>query len=96
MGSFFEIPAKMSLEKKGLGATAENVVESLEMSVLDLPELALECILGRLPPDGLCNMAGVCSSLRDRCRSDHLWERHMKEKWGRVLVLLLIVNGNGI
>lgn len=84
MGSFFEIPAKMSLEKKGLGATAENVVESLEMSVLDLPELALECILGRLPPDGLCNMAGVCSSLRDRCRSDHLWERHMKEKWGRV------------
>ncbi|KAG1327734.1 F-box protein [Cocos nucifera] len=59
--------------------------ESLEMSVLDLPELTLECILGKLSPAGLCNMAAVCSSLRDRCRSDHLWERHMNEKWGRVI-----------
>ncbi|KAI4382150.1 hypothetical protein MLD38_008149 [Melastoma candidum] len=35
-----------------------------EASVLDLPELALECILERLPPTGLFNMAGVCRSLR--------------------------------
>ncbi|PKI57784.1 hypothetical protein CRG98_021851, partial [Punica granatum] len=56
-----------------------------EMSVLDLPELALECILERLPPGGLFSMASVCSSLRKRCVSDYLWERHMKQKWGRVI-----------
>ncbi|KAI6669640.1 hypothetical protein NL676_004525 [Syzygium grande] len=55
------------------------------MLVLDLPELVLECILERLPPAELFNMAGVCSSLRNRCVSDHLWERHMKQKWGRVI-----------
>ncbi|XP_044479832.1 F-box protein At2g32560-like [Mangifera indica] len=55
------------------------------MSVLDLPELVLECILEKLPPSGLCSMAGVCSSLRDRCMSDHLWEKHMKQKWGRII-----------
>ncbi|RRT83703.1 hypothetical protein B296_00016925 [Ensete ventricosum] len=60
-------------------------VENAEMSVLDLPELALECILGKLSPAGLSNMAAVCSSLRERCRSDHLWEKHMKEKWERVI-----------
>ncbi|RRT39311.1 hypothetical protein B296_00057880 [Ensete ventricosum] len=63
----------------------ENVEESEEMSVLDLPELTLECILGKLSPTGLSNMAAVCSSLRERCRSDHLWEKHMKEKWGRLI-----------
>ncbi|XP_044478855.1 F-box protein At2g26850-like [Mangifera indica] len=55
------------------------------MSVLDLPELVLECILEKLPPSGLCSMAGVCSSLRERCMSDHLWEKHMKQKWGRII-----------
>ncbi|XP_010246180.1 PREDICTED: F-box protein At2g32560-like isoform X1 [Nelumbo nucifera] len=80
----FEIPARMSL-KKSTSLQVENVEETEKMCVLDLPELALECILGRLPPSGLRNMAGVCISLRDRCRSDHLWERHMKEKWGRVI-----------
>ncbi|OIW16472.1 hypothetical protein TanjilG_18998, partial [Lupinus angustifolius] len=49
------------------------------------PELVLECILERLPPDSLCQMAGVCRSLRERCVSDYLWERHMKQKWGRVI-----------
>uniref|UniRef100_A0A0E0MUQ9 F-box domain-containing protein n=1 Tax=Oryza rufipogon TaxID=4529 RepID=A0A0E0MUQ9_ORYRU len=56
-----------------------------EPSVLDLPELAIECILARLPPSELRNMAGVCRSMRERCRGDHLWERHMSEKWGGVL-----------
>jgi hypothetical protein len=56
-----------------------------ETSVLDLPELAIECILARLPPSELRNMAGVCRSMRERCRGDHLWERHMSEKWGGVL-----------
>lgn len=55
------------------------------LSLLDLPELTLECILERLPPDGLCKMAGVCSSLKNRCMSNHLWERHMNQKWSRII-----------
>ncbi|KAK1437940.1 hypothetical protein QVD17_03740 [Tagetes erecta] len=55
------------------------------MSVLDLPNLALECILERLEPDGLCKMACVCTYLRDMCLSDHLWETHMKKRWGRII-----------
>ncbi|GMH13040.1 hypothetical protein Nepgr_014881 [Nepenthes gracilis] len=62
-----------------------NVEESGQLSVLNLPELALECILERLSPAALCSMAGVCSSLRERCTSDHHWERHMKQKWGGVI-----------
>ncbi|XP_068662160.1 F-box protein At2g32560-like [Aristolochia californica] len=73
----------MSLRKKSF-ATVENVEED-QLSILDLPDLALENILGKLSPAGLCTMAGVCTSLRDRCRSNHLWERHMKEKWGKVI-----------
>lgn len=85
--SLSEIPSKMSMKKKGLTSKVENVHEesSGEMSVLDLPELVLESILEKLPPDGLSSMAAVCSSLRDRCMSDHLWERHMKQKWGRII-----------
>lgn len=55
-----------------------------EMSVLDLPDLVLECILEKLPAEGLCRMASVCSSLRERCVSDHLWQNHMKNKWGTI------------
>ncbi|KAJ9542867.1 hypothetical protein OSB04_029373 [Centaurea solstitialis] len=55
------------------------------LSVLDLPNLALECILERLEPDGLCKMACVSTYLRDMCLSDHLWEGHMKKRWGRII-----------
>lgn len=75
----------MSFKKMALTSKVDNFEDSEAMSVLDLPELALECILERLPPAGLCNMAGVCSSLRSRCTSDHLWDKHMKQKWGMVL-----------
>lgn len=76
------LSSKMSPKKK----TFSSKVENLEMmNLLDLPELALECILEKLPPNGLCSMASVCSSLRDRCTSDHFWERHMKQKWDRVV-----------
>ncbi|KAL5716539.1 hypothetical protein ACHQM5_018212 [Ranunculus cassubicifolius] len=75
----------MSFKKRAISSKVENVEETNEMSILDLPELALENILGMLPPSSLCNMAGVCSEERERCRSDHLWERHMNEKWGRVI-----------
>ncbi|KAK4802946.1 hypothetical protein SAY86_001149 [Trapa natans] len=59
--------------------------EGNKMSLLDLPELTLECILERLPPSGLCQMGQVCASMRDMCRSDHLWERHFNRKWGRLV-----------
>jgi hypothetical protein len=82
--------SRMSLVKKTLVSKVENVEEEEDssqqnLSVLDLPELVLECILEKLPPSSLCQMAGVCHSLRERCVSDHLWERHMKQKWGRVI-----------
>lgn len=84
--SFSRTPSKMSTKKKSIALRVENVEETEEeMSVLDLPELVLECILERLPPDGLCRMASVCRSLRDRCVSDHFWEKHMKQKWGQVI-----------
>ncbi|KAF9675645.1 hypothetical protein SADUNF_Sadunf09G0053900 [Salix dunnii] len=82
------IPLKTSIKKMSLSSRAEKSAlddETGGMSVLDLPELALECVLERLPPAGLCSMAGVCTSLRERCVSDHLWEKHMKHKWGRVI-----------
>ncbi|GLT54250.1 hypothetical protein SLA2020_274630 [Shorea laevis] len=75
----------MSLIKKSLSSKVENFEETGEMSVLDLPELALECILERLPPAALCSTAGVCSSLRERCKSDHFWGKHLKQKWDRII-----------
>ncbi|KAL2239975.1 UNVERIFIED_CONTAM: F-box protein [Sesamum indicum] len=75
----------MSPKKKNSSSKVESVEMVSETSVLDLPDLVLECILEKLPPEGLCKMAGVCTSLRDWCTSDHLWERHMKNKWGRIV-----------
>ncbi|KAL5580323.1 hypothetical protein UlMin_012765 [Ulmus minor] len=79
------VPSRMSMKRKPLTSKVENVEEMGEMSFLDLPELVLDCILERLPPDALCSMAGVCTSLRERCLSDRLWEKHMKQKWGRII-----------
>jgi len=77
---------RMSPKKnKNFYSKVENHEITSDMSVLDLPDLVLECILERLPTEGLCRMAGVCSSLRERCISDHLWEKHMKNKWGRII-----------
>lgn len=83
------LASEMSFNKIALTSTArvEKTVndESAGISILDLPDLALECILEKLPPSGLSSMAGVCTSLRERCVSDHLWEKHMKQKWGRII-----------
>ncbi|EXC34976.1 F-box protein [Morus notabilis] len=54
-------------------------------SLLDLPKLGLECIFERLSPADLCSMVRVCSVLREMCSSDHLWERHLQQKWGKVI-----------
>lgn len=81
--SFLNLPLMKNLVKSKL----EIVVEKEEeISLLDLPDLTLECIFERLPPNGLCKMAAVCNSLREKCTSDHLWEKHMKEKWGDLIV----------
>ncbi|XP_062208770.1 F-box protein At2g32560-like [Phragmites australis] len=81
------MPLIPSFKRKRPAEKVENVYEAagVEPSVLDLPELAIDCILERLPPAELRSMAAVCRSLRERCRGDHLWERHMSEKWSRVL-----------
>ncbi|GJU38809.1 F-box protein-like protein isoform X2 [Tanacetum coccineum] len=55
-------------------------------SLLDLPDLPLECILEKLSPAGLTSMSGVCRSLRTMCTQDHLWEKHLKQKWGKLLI----------
>lgn len=87
----FMFSAKGIIKKNNITRNSENMTTSEadenenEMSVLDLPNLALECILEKLEPDGLCKMACVCSYLRDMCLSDHLWEDHMKKRWGRVI-----------
>lgn len=86
---FLQLPCSttlLPLKKLNLCSKTEiNVEEKDRVSLLDLPELVLECILERLSPSGLCNMASVCTSLRNRCRSDYLWEKHLKHKWGRVI-----------
>eukprot|EP00252_Welwitschia_mirabilis_P014195 TRINITY_DN3125_c0_g1_i4.p1 TRINITY_DN3125_c0_g1~~TRINITY_DN3125_c0_g1_i4.p1 ORF type:complete len:393 (-),score=59.18 TRINITY_DN3125_c0_g1_i4:229-1407(-) len=63
----------------------ENVEETPSFSLLDLPDLALESILSRLSPGSLCRMAAVCTDFRERCTSDHLWEPHLKRKWGKLV-----------
>ncbi|KAB1222186.1 hypothetical protein CJ030_MR2G023449 [Morella rubra] len=83
--SCFQVPRFMPLKKIGLSSKEENVEADEDISLLDLPDLALESILDRLSPSGLCSMAAVCRSLRDKCRSDHLWEKHMKRKWGGLI-----------
>ncbi|KAL6555328.1 hypothetical protein OROGR_006586 [Orobanche gracilis] len=66
-------------------AIKEEVEEGNGNVLLDLPDLPLDCILDKLMPSDLCILSGVCSSLREKCRSDHLWEEHMKKKWGGVI-----------
>lgn len=63
----------------------KNPEDENEMSLLDLPDLTLDCILEKLSPSELCAMTCVCSELRDKCVSDHLWEKHMEKKWGRLM-----------
>ncbi|XP_073040561.1 F-box protein At2g32560-like [Primulina eburnea] len=82
---FLLFSSRMSLRKKNFLLKAENCEMKSDMSVLDLPDLVLECILEKLPPEGLCKMACVCTYLRERCMSGHLWEKHMKNKWARII-----------
>lgn len=75
--TFFQVPIFSSKAKK------EEIKR--ETSLLDLPDLALDCILEKLSPPELSNMACVCTSLRNVCVNDYFWEKHLKHKWGRVI-----------
>ncbi|KAL3653314.1 hypothetical protein CASFOL_002995 [Castilleja foliolosa] len=77
--------SKIPSQKTDFSSKADSIEKMYEMSVLDLPDLVIESILEKLPPDGLFKMASVCTSLRDRCMSDHLWEKHMNHKWARIV-----------
>ncbi|KAJ1435996.1 F-box-like domain superfamily [Sesbania bispinosa] len=63
----------------------KNIKQGHNISLLDLPEMTLDFILKLLSPIELCRMSEVCTFLRDKCQSNHLWEEHMKQKWGRVI-----------
>ncbi|XP_020244508.1 F-box protein At2g32560-like [Asparagus officinalis] len=66
-----------------LGVHAE--LDKATMTILDLPELPLDLILGKLAPVELLNVTEVCTYLRDIATRDHLWERHFSERWGRII-----------
>ncbi|KAJ8759995.1 hypothetical protein K2173_010851 [Erythroxylum novogranatense] len=81
----FEVPIKMPMKKMNFGSEEQEQAEDRKISLLDLPDLAMASILERLSPAELCTMAKVCSSLRVMCTADHLWEKHLKQKWGEVI-----------
>ncbi|KOM38733.1 hypothetical protein LR48_Vigan03g211500 [Vigna angularis] len=73
-------------------SSEKNCVSKLEKqndckvySLLDLPEWTLLCILECLSPQDLFRVAQVCTNLRDKTRIDALWEKVIKQKWGRLL-----------
>ncbi|KAK9726000.1 hypothetical protein RND81_05G183300 [Saponaria officinalis] len=55
------------------------------ITLLDLHDLALDLVLDQLSPAELCSLAGVCSYLRSKCRSNYLWVKHLDKKWGKVI-----------
>ncbi|XP_057437942.1 F-box protein At2g26850-like isoform X3 [Lotus japonicus] len=59
--------------------------DHIDRSLLNLPEPILDCILKLLSPIELIKMSMVCTCLRDACRSDHLWENHINQKWGTIV-----------
>lgn len=83
--SILSFTFRMSAARNKIVPEKSPVVKEKESLILDLPDLAFESILARLPASELKNMAGVCKSIREICTSDHLWEIHMKQKWGRII-----------
>lgn len=66
----------------------QSVVEEDDypaVSLLDLPELALETILSKLPPQSLGKAAVVSKELYEKCSNDHMWMPHVHAKWGGVV-----------
>ncbi|KAL8213727.1 hypothetical protein R6Q57_003176 [Mikania cordata] len=69
-----------------LASKAEALEKKDDVCLLDLPDLPLECILEKLSPAGLASLSGVCRSFRIMCTQDHLWEKHLNQKWGKFLM----------
>ncbi|KAJ0713838.1 putative F-box domain-containing protein [Helianthus annuus] len=88
--SFFKHMLKTNMIKQESGnfssKTEEALLEKDNLSLLDLPDLPLECILEKLSPSGLASMSGVCRSFRVMCTQDHLWVKHLNQKWGKFLM----------
>lgn len=63
----------------------EKIERRAKISLLNLPNSTLNDILKLLSPMELIKMSSVCTYLRDTCRSDHLWETHIKQKWGKMV-----------
>ncbi|AES81188.1 F-box-like protein [Medicago truncatula] len=85
--SFFQFSLGMQLQNKSCLVSKVEYREEEEdkASLLDLHDLPLDCILEKLSPTELCNVAQVCKSLRERCRSYYLWEKHMKMISSKIL-----------
>ena len=87
-GLFINFNSKTN--KKGISKSTANTTKHIETNsttgspLFDLPDLAIESILEKLEPADLSRMACVSTYLRDICLSDHLWKRHMKQKWGSI------------
>lgn len=81
----FQVPSIKKILSPQFEIVEEIEVEKHQISLLDLPDLVLDCILEKLSPAELCRMAGVCNSMREKCASDHLWQKLMKQKWGEVI-----------
>ena len=75
---------KMSSEKNCV-SKLEKQKDCKVYNLLDLPEWTLDCILECLSPMDLFRVAQVCTNLRDKTRNDALWEKLIKQKWGRLL-----------
>lgn len=81
----FQAPSMKKFLSPKFEILEKNEEEKQGVSLLDLPDLVLDCILEKLSPSELCSMAGVSTSMREKCTSDHLWQRLMKQKWGEVI-----------
>nr|XP_043610785.1 F-box protein At2g26850-like [Erigeron canadensis] len=94
--SSFQSFLKTHLKRSKKNSVITSKLETLDQNtkkdstsnicLLDLPDLPLECILEKLSPSGLTNMSRVCKSFRTMCTQDHLWEKHLNQKWGKFLV----------
>lgn len=88
LDGFFHFSRISSPERRiggGVRSGLENVEIAEGTSLMDLPDLAVESILERLSAAELKSMAGVCRSLREKCVADHLWERHVRRRWGELI-----------
>ena len=72
-------------------SSANNSVPKLKnqwdckVSLLDLPGEVVHCIIKRLSPQDLYRVSQVCTRLRNISRGDNLWEKHVEQKWSRLV-----------